>query len=134
LSAIVDKLEEFDLLESEEKPKLITTSATTPAEKRRTLLLVGVFTALTLILVAVWWWTNRSTPPVKPVVPVLPAVSAPPIQVDQLLPEEPEVATPSSSESANLSVDAATSAAEVLATGSGIRRVTPSAQPVVPLE
>lgn len=72
LSAAVDKLEAFDLLESSEKPKMITTSAQTPEDKKRTLLLVGVFVFLTLLLVGVWWWTNRSQPNKPTVVPVVP--------------------------------------------------------------
>ena len=115
LAAMVDKLESFDLLESQEKARMITTSAQTPEDKKRTLMLVGVFTLLTLILVAVWWWTNQSTPPPKPKVPVVPAViEQPALPVATVV---PEVASDSaSSESGVLTDETATTTATVSGT------------------
>lgn len=111
LTAAVDKLEAFDLLESAEKPKMITTTAQTPEDKKRTLLLVGVFAFLTLLLIGVWWWTNSAEPDQPVIVPVVPVTIEEPSEL-QL---EPVVAIsdPADSTASALLDESATQAAEI---------------------
>ena len=125
LTAAVDKLEEFDLLETEDKPKLITTSAQTPEDKKRTLLLASIFAVLTLLLVAVWWWTNRSAPEVAPVVPVIPMVVEQPV-----LPTQLPVIAPQSSAAASESgtLSATTSSKVVVSDQFATKSASPSAK------
>lgn len=135
LAEMVEKLEAFDLLESQEKPKLITTSAQTPEDKRRTLLLAAVFVVLTLILVGVWWWTNQSVAPAKPVVPVIP-VSEPAASVTPIPEATPLDATASAgSESAQLQVATPSAFATESATSRSVApRASGSAVPITPFE
>lgn len=134
LGLMVDKLESFDLLESQEKARMITTSAQTPEDKKRTLMLVGVFTVLTLILVAVWWWTNQSAPPPKPKVPVVPAVvEQPALPVPSATPEPAtDSASTASAELEALQVTgsgSATGAGSISATRAAVRGASIVATP-----
>lgn len=115
LTAAIDKLDAFDLLKSEEKPKIITATAQTPEDKKRTLLLVGVFVVLVLILVGVWWWVNRPGPTPTPIVPVVPVLEEPIQPAPELL-SAPEATTAAASESGESAVEGASPSAELEAT------------------
>lgn len=77
LARSVDRLESFDLLENEEKPRQFITATATPEEKKRTWLLAVVFLCLLLVLGVVYWYVSdadakerarRTSAPVAPTV------------------------------------------------------------------
>ncbi len=98
-------LDEFNFLESEEKPKQFAVAPTAPEDKKRTLLLAGVFLVLLLILGVVYWYVNlanaphteKSLPPPPPV-PALPAM--PPLLEDPNATSATDAASENSSQSA----------------------------------
>lgn len=134
LAGMVDKLETFDLLESQDKPKLITTTAQTPEVKRRTLLLTVVFILLTLVLVGVWWWTNRSAKPVQPIVPIIPIIepSASPVVQPDATEAASESTESASTVSGQLSPAPASTPASQTASRSSLPRASNSATPIMP--
>lgn len=86
LAKEVGKLEAFDLLESEEKPRQLITTTATPEEKKRTWLLVAIFLFLLLTLALVYWYVTdadekerakKMTPTAPIVAPIVEPVAIP---------------------------------------------------------
>ena len=126
LAAAVPKLEEFDLLEVVDKPKLITTTAQTPEDKKRTIILVSVFVVLILLLIGVWWWTTRVQPVPVPIVPVIPVT----VEQPGLASPTPEVAPESTASASDSAAASATTSSKLVPSD---QSATKSASPAAKL-
>ncbi len=88
LSGAVGRLDEFNFLETAEKPRQFAVTPTAPEDKKRTWLLAAVFGILLIILGIVYWYVNIVSAPISPIAPP-PAPAAPVVPTVAPLIEDP---------------------------------------------